>query len=113
MAMLIIHKGQPVISLEGERLLQVEVPFIELGEKEITLRTFEQLVRIQATQNPDEVKDKAEIIPWVAMPRAGTPCPWPPASGSSPKCGDARDTLDPDRFWEVRLLFVVLLLLPI
>ena len=64
-------EGQPVVSLEGERLLQVEVAYDELGEKEITSRTFEQLVRIQATQNPNEVKHKAEIIPWVAMQRAG------------------------------------------
>jgi hypothetical protein len=30
-----------------------------------------QVVRIQATQNPEEVRQKVEIIPWVAMQRAG------------------------------------------
>jgi len=63
--------GRPVVSLEGERLLEIEVLYDEIGESEITSHTVDQVVRIQATQNPDEVRQKAEVIPWVAMQRAG------------------------------------------
>jgi Ca-activated chloride channel family protein len=63
--------GRPVVSLEGERLLEVEIVYDEIGEAEITSRTVTQVVRIQATQNPDEVRQKAQVIPWVAMQRAG------------------------------------------
>ena len=64
-------QGKPVVSLEGERLLDLEVLYDEITEKEIISRTFSQVVRIQATQNPDEVKRKDEVIPWVALQRAG------------------------------------------
>jgi Ca-activated chloride channel family protein len=63
--------GKPVVSLEGERLLEVEVLYDEIGEAEIISRSFAQVMRIQATQNPEEVRQKAEVIPWVAMQRAG------------------------------------------
>ena len=64
-------EGKPVASLEGERLLELELLYDEIGEKEITSRTFSQVMRIQSTQNPDEVKRKDEVIPWVALQRAG------------------------------------------
>jgi Ca-activated chloride channel family protein len=63
--------GQPVVSLEGERLLEVEIVYDEIGETEIASRTVTQVMRIQATQNPGEVRQKVEVIPWVAMQRAG------------------------------------------
>lgn len=63
--------GRPVVSLEGERLLEIEVLYDEIGEGVITSHTFNQLVRIQATQNAEEVRRKAEAIPWIAMQRAG------------------------------------------
>ncbi|MEI6395417.1 MAG: VWA domain-containing protein [Verrucomicrobiota bacterium] len=63
--------GRPVVSLEGERLLEVEIVYDEIGEAEITSRTVSQVVRIQATQKPEEVRQKVEVIPWVAMQRAG------------------------------------------
>ena len=43
----------------------------EIGEQEITSRIETRVMRIQATQNPDEVRQKAEVIPWVALQRAG------------------------------------------
>jgi hypothetical protein len=64
-------QGQPVVSLEGERLLEVEIIYDEIGETEIASHTFTQTVRIQGTQNPDEVRQQSEVIPWVAMQRAG------------------------------------------
>src|ERR1017187_8550211 len=63
--------GRPVVSLEGERLLEVEMAYDDLGEGEITSRTETRVMRIQATQNPAEVRQKAEVIPWVALQRAG------------------------------------------
>jgi hypothetical protein len=52
-------------------LLEVEIVYDEVGESEIPSRTVTQVVRIQATQNPEEVRQKVEVIPWVAMQRAG------------------------------------------
>ncbi len=63
--------GQPVCSLEGEQLLELEFLYDELHAKEIASRTVTQVIRIQATQNPDEVKMREEVIPWVAMQKAG------------------------------------------
>jgi Ca-activated chloride channel family protein len=63
--------GQPVASLEGERLLQVEIVWDEFGETEIVAQTLAQTVRIQATQDPAEVRLESEVIPWVALQRAG------------------------------------------
>jgi Ca-activated chloride channel family protein len=63
--------GQPVVSLKGEQLLQVEILWDEIGEAEITSRTFAQTVRIQATQNAAEITQTAEVIPWVALQKAG------------------------------------------
>jgi hypothetical protein len=64
-------QGKPVVSLEGEQLLELELLYDEITETEIISRTHTQIVRIQATQNPDEVKRKDEVIPWVALQRAG------------------------------------------
>ena len=55
----------------GERLLEVEIVYDEIGETEIASRTVTQVMRIQATQNPGDVRQKVEVIPWVAMQRAG------------------------------------------
>jgi Ca-activated chloride channel family protein len=63
--------GQPVVSLKGEQLLQVEILWDEIGETEIASRTFAQTVRIQATQDPNEISQKSEVIPWVALQKAG------------------------------------------
>ena len=60
-----------MVSLAGERLLEVEMAYDEIGEQEITSRTESQVVRIQSTQNPEEIRQKAEVIPWVALQRAG------------------------------------------
>jgi len=63
--------GRPVVSLEGERLLEVEVLYDEITVAEIISRMEARVVRIQATQNPEEVRQKVEVIPWVALQRAG------------------------------------------
>ena len=63
--------GAPVISLEGEQLLEVEVAYDEIGETEIASRVSKQIIRVQATQNPAEVKLNGQVVSWVAMQRAG------------------------------------------
>ena len=62
---------QPVASLEGEQLLGIEVAFDELNADSVVSRTFTQTVRIQATQDPGQVKQNGEVIGWVAVQRAG------------------------------------------
>ncbi|MDZ4789442.1 MAG: VWA domain-containing protein [Blastochloris sp.] len=63
--------GKPVASLEGEALLEMEVLWDEIGEKEITSQTHEQTIRIQATQNPEDIKLNQEVVAWIAVQRAG------------------------------------------
>ena len=47
--------GQPVCSLEGELLLELEFLFDEIGETSIHSKTVNQIIRIQDTQDPAEV----------------------------------------------------------
>ena len=66
----------PLPFLEGkpafrERLVEVEFAFDEIGESEVNSKTISQVIRIQATQNSDDVKIHEEIVPWVAMQTAG------------------------------------------
>ena len=63
--------NQPVTTLEGEELLGLEVAFDELTAASVVSRTFTQKVRIQATQDPGQVKQNGEVIGWVAVQRAG------------------------------------------
>ncbi len=64
-------QGAPVVSLEGEKLLEVEILYDEIGDTGIVSRTQQQIVRIQATPNPDEVQANETVVGWVAMQRAG------------------------------------------
>ena len=63
--------GRPVASLEGEQLLEVELAYDELAPEGISSKTFTQVVRIQSTQDPAKVVLNQQIIPWVALQRAG------------------------------------------
>lgn len=62
--------GQPVASLAGETLLEVELAWDELSASGIASKTWSQVVRVQATQNPAEVKANEEVLSWVAVQRA-------------------------------------------
>jgi Ca-activated chloride channel homolog len=64
-------RGAPVASLEGEKLLELEILYDEIGASGIVSKTHQQLVRIQATSNPDEVKVNESVIGWVALQTAG------------------------------------------
>lgn len=63
--------GQPVCSLEGEQLLELEFLYDEIGATGITSQTVTQMIRIQATQDPAEVKVREEVVSWVALQKAG------------------------------------------
>lgn len=66
-----VVNNRPVVSLEGEQLLGVEVVYDEVGADSLVSRTYTQTVRIQATQDPGQVKQNGEVIGWVAVQQAG------------------------------------------
>ena len=63
--------GQPVTSLEGEKLLELEILWDEIGEKEIKSCRHEQVIRVLGTQDANDVKLNEETVAWVAVQRAG------------------------------------------
>jgi Ca-activated chloride channel family protein len=63
--------GEPVASLEGEKFLELEILWDEIGDKEIKSCRHEQVVRISGTQNPDEIKLNEETVAWIAVQCAG------------------------------------------
>ena len=63
--------GTPVASLEGEKFLELEILWDEIGEKEIKSCRHEQVIRITGTQNPDEIQLNEETVAWIAVQRAG------------------------------------------
>jgi Ca-activated chloride channel homolog len=63
--------GQPVVSLEGEQLIEVELAYDEFTKEGISSKTYRQIIRIQSTQDPAQVIVSAQTIPWVALQRAG------------------------------------------
>jgi len=64
-------EGAPVVSLQGEKLLELEILYDEIGESGIVSKTNQQIVRVQATPNPEEVKVDETVVHWVSMQRAG------------------------------------------
>jgi Ca-activated chloride channel family protein len=63
--------NRPAASLEGEKLLELEVLWDDIGEKEIKSCRHAQVVRISATQDPAEIKLNEETVAWIAVQRAG------------------------------------------
>jgi len=63
--------GQPVASLEGEKLLGFEILWDEIGEKEIKSCQHEQNIRVLGTQDVNDVKLNEEVVAWVAVQKAG------------------------------------------
>lgn len=64
-------QGKPVVSLEGEKLAELELLYDEITDSGITSKTQQQIVRIQATPNPDDVRVNETVLGWVAMQQAG------------------------------------------
>jgi Ca-activated chloride channel family protein len=63
--------GSPVVSLEGEKLLELEILYDEIGDGGVVSKTNRQIVRIQATPNPQEVTVDETVVRWASMQRAG------------------------------------------
>jgi len=63
--------GIPAVSLKGEQLLEFEILFDELTADNAVSKTFTQVVRIQATQDPGQVRQNGEVISWVSVQRVG------------------------------------------
>jgi Ca-activated chloride channel homolog len=61
----------PAVSLEGEKLLELEILWDEIGEAEIKSCTHSQVVRISATQSADEIRLNEDTVGWIAVQRAG------------------------------------------
>jgi hypothetical protein len=51
--------------------VELEILFDEIGETSINSKTVNQIIRIQATQNPADVKVREEVVTWVALQKAG------------------------------------------
>lgn len=63
--------GTPLTTLDGEELIEVHVLWDDIGADEIRSCRHEQVVRILATQNPDDVKLNAEVVAAIATQLAG------------------------------------------
>jgi hypothetical protein len=63
--------GELPASLEGEGLLGLELLWTEIGDTEIQSCTSKHLVRIQGTQNPQDVVLNREVIAVIANQIAG------------------------------------------
>lgn len=63
--------GTPLTTLDGELLLGLEILWDQVDEKEITSRSHEQNLRIQAAQNPDDIKLNEEVVAIIATQIAG------------------------------------------
>ncbi|MEQ1838905.1 MAG: VWA domain-containing protein [Verrucomicrobiales bacterium] len=67
----VLEDGQPVASLEGEALVELEILWDDLPGSEITSCNHLQTIRILGTQNPEDVKVNVDVIPSVATQRTG------------------------------------------
>jgi Ca-activated chloride channel family protein len=63
--------GEPVATFEGEELLELELLYDEITSSEVAPKSFTQVIRIQATQDPSEVVANGDVISWVALQRTG------------------------------------------
>lgn len=67
----ILPSGEPVATLEGERLLELEILWDDLSTPELASRTHTQTIRILPTQNPADIRIDEDVIPAVATQCAG------------------------------------------
>lgn len=63
--------GTPAADLTGEKLLEAEFRWEEVGEQVVVSQTEHRVIRILPVQNEGEVRRNTEIIPLVAAQRAG------------------------------------------
>lgn len=63
--------GTPVATLEGERLLELEILWDDLTSPSLASRTHTQTIRILPTQDPADVRLNEDVIPSIATQCAG------------------------------------------
>ena len=63
--------GSQVCSLEGEKLMSLEFLYDEITAESIVSRRDSRLIRIKATQNPEEVTLDESVLPIVSAQQAG------------------------------------------
>lgn len=71
MALPLLPDGGPAASLEGEELAVLEILWDDLSGGEVKSFSHQQTIRIQATQNPGDVKLNVDVIPGVANQQTG------------------------------------------
>jgi len=89
-----LFNGQPVASLEGEKLLELEILWDEIGEKEIKSCRHEQVIRVLGTQDVKDVKLNEEVVAWVAVQKAGKAVDEATKDIDSDKINDAKTKLE-------------------
>ncbi|MFM8831433.1 MAG: vWA domain-containing protein [Spartobacteria bacterium] len=67
----ILSGGEPVATLEGERLVELEVLWDDLSTPDLASRTHTQTIRILSTQDPADIRVDEDVIPAVATQCAG------------------------------------------
>jgi Ca-activated chloride channel family protein len=63
--------GHPAASLEGERLVELEILWDDISTPQVASHTHTQTVRILATQDPADIRVDEDVIPAVATQCAG------------------------------------------
>lgn len=67
----ILPGGEPAASLEGERLIELEILWDDLSTPDLASRTLTQTIRILPTQDPADIRIDEDVIPAVATQCAG------------------------------------------
>ncbi|MFM8716505.1 MAG: vWA domain-containing protein [Spartobacteria bacterium] len=67
----ILSGGEPVATLEGERLVELEVLWDDLSTPDLASRTHTQTIRILSTPDPADIRVDEDVIPAVATQCAG------------------------------------------
>jgi len=80
--------GEPVATLEGERLLELEILWDDISTPDLASRTHTQTIRILPTQDPADIRIDEDVIPAVATQCAGL---------AVEKATEAANNHDPDQ----------------
>ncbi len=67
----VLTTGEPVATLDGEPLLELEILWDDLSTPELASRTHTQTIRILPTQDPADIRIDEDVIPAVATQCAG------------------------------------------
>lgn len=94
----LMPNGDPVASLEGVSLIELEVVCDLLSVEGVSSMTWRQTVKVLPVQDAAEVKRNREVIPWVAAQRAGKAIADAIKSSDSGNVGEAVERLQREIF---------------